>query len=246
MRNFFVSGPLEVSQTFTITGELMHYINNVLRFKIGMELNLLDGTGNSFQGRIIQITKNNIEIYLDKKEILATEPSFKVDLFQALPKGDRFDYVLEKNCEIGINSITPIFTKRTIKTFPQNQMANKVNRWEKILINAAQQSGRGMVPLIHTPLPLNDLNNIVPHYGLPLVAWEHSQNNLKTILTNYRNPNKAMVIIGPEGGFADEEIDCLKEWGALDFSLGPRILRSDTAGLIATTILLYHYGAMEV
>ncbi len=246
MKSFFINRDLAEEDTVSITGDLWHHIHNVMRLRSDDRLILKDGKGHAYIGCITAIADGACQVYLESKSPVDSEPPFEIDLYQALPKGSRFEYILEKGCEIGISNFIPLLTDRTVKILNEDRFAKKRFRWENILKESARQSGRALIPGLKNPLRLKDMADKTDVYSHRFVAWENSETSIGKVLKGCKQVGKIMLLIGPEGGFAPSEIIQLKQWGVNDFSLGPRILRCDTAGLVASSILLYQFGAMEV
>ncbi len=246
MKSFFINQDLAKKDTISITGDLWHHIYNVMRLRIGDRLILKDGKGYAYIGCISNAADGICQVHLESKSLLDSEPPIGIDLYQSLPKGSRFEYILEKGCEIGINNFIPLLTERTVKVLNEERFAKKRLRWENILKEAARQSGRALIPGLKKPLRLKDIESRADDYSHRFVAWENSEIGIEKVLKDCSRVEKIMLLVGPEGGFAPAEIIQLKQWGVADFSLGPRILRCDTAGLVASSILLYQFGAMEV
>ncbi len=243
MINLFLNCPLKTGEDMAITGEDYHYLARVLRLERGEHLCLLDGKGGAFQARIMESGGKKIRVHLEKQLPIDNEPRMKIHLLQALPKKDRFETVLEKGTEIGLTSFTPLYTGRTVKRIKESSLSQRLQRWQNIVQNAAQQAGRTILPRVNPPLSWDRIPELIPHYDLSLWAWENSENSLKGMESGAHK--SVLLIAGPEGGFSPREVQELQEWGFYDFSLGPRTMRSDTAGIISGAIMLFIAGDME-
>ncbi|MFH1386070.1 MAG: 16S rRNA (uracil(1498)-N(3))-methyltransferase [bacterium] len=246
-----------------IAGNEAHYLRNVLRVKLGDQLELFDGTGIVYQAEIKTITKGSINCEIKTKQRSPNEPKIQITLAQALPKSSKMDLVVEKAVELGVDKIMPVLTERTIST------RDKLIRWQKIAKEAAEQSGRAIVPAVTSLIKFDDLLKLRDQYDLALVAWEEEKTNkLKSLLTDSptngstgpstssgqhraesrcspSQPSRALsrdkllLLIGPEGGFSAGEVEKAKTAGFISISLGKRILRTETAGLAALSAILY-------
>lgn len=242
MINLFVSNPLKEGRNIAVSGEDHHYLARVLRVSPETEINLLDGKGGVFFALVREVGKKETQIKVEKKLEINREPNQKIHLMQAMPKKDRFEYILEKGTEIGITSFIPLQSRRTVKQVKNERLAGKMERWKNIIKSSAQQAGRTILPHIEFPVRWEEIKEISQHYDCLLWAWEKSGNSLSRFLQGPNPGEKVLLIIGPEGSFSPEEEEELQKLGFLDFSLGKRILRSDTAGLVAATIILHLTG----
>ncbi|MGB9612917.1 MAG: 16S rRNA (uracil(1498)-N(3))-methyltransferase [Candidatus Margulisiibacteriota bacterium] len=244
MPRFFI--PKE--QIPTITGSDVHHIRDVLRMKTGDFLELLDGTGKVYRVRILKIEQERIICEIISQQQIETEPKVKVTIAQALPKGRKMDLVVEKCTELGVYQIIPMLTERTIAK------TAKLDRWRKIAKSAAEQSGRGTIPEVSPLTSFEDILKMRKQFDLALIPWElEKEKTLKQVLKNFLIPQSSnlqipisrssniLILVGPEGGFAQKEIDLAKEAGFISISLGKRILRTETAGLMILSALIYEF-----
>lgn len=244
MVNLFLKKPLQAGEELEISGDDFHYLFRVLRLERGQQLCILDGQGGVFQAQIEESGGKKIRVLLEKQLEIDNEPRLRINLLQALPKKDRFETVLEKGTEIGLSSFTPLYTRRTVKKIKESSLPQRLQRWKNIVQNSAQQSGRTILPRVNSPLEWDQIPELMPHYDLRLWAWENSDNSLNRIWEGGQKYKNVLLVAGPEGGFSSQEIEELHGWGFYDFSLGPRTLRSDTAGIISGAIILHLTGDM--
>jgi len=245
LTNLFVSQSFKEGEEVFLTGEDHHYLSRVLRVSPGEKLNLLDGKGGVFLTEIKEIKKKETLTLVEKKLQVNNEPTIKIHLLQALPKKDRFEYILEKGTEIGIASFFPLHSQRTIKKVEGKNLSGKLERWQNIIKNAAQQSQRTVLPQINAPVAWEELKDLVKSFDVLLWAWEGSNNSVQDALKSYHGGENILLVIGPEGSFTAQEEKELLDLGFSDFSLGKRILRSDTAGLVGATLILHLTGNLE-
>jgi len=216
--------PLSIGSEIVLEGDTAFHLVNVLRIKTGDELTLCDGSNTDYIV-VVSLFSKKTKVSAVVKNITpcATEPSIKISLYQSLPKGDKLDLIIQKTVELGVTEIIPVVTSRSLVK-PKN---NKTERYQRIAESAAGQSMRGIVPKVHEPISFND----VPVGETTFVAYEGEKIlSFKTALLK-ANSNKINIWIGPEGGFAPEEIAALTEKGAIPISLGARILRTETAAI---------------
>lgn len=245
MTRFFVSPDQIRDTTVILRGKDHHHLVNVLRKGPGDEIAVLNGKGEEYLVRIAEVTAAQ-EVYgaIVKKVERQTEPRVKITLVQSLPKADKFEWILQKNTELGVSRFQPVFTERSnIKLAPEAR-ERKLERWNKIIREAAEQSGRQVVPVLEPIRRWDQVLSGLSNQGLVLIPWEgETVQSLRQVLERQtKNPESVMVFIGPEGGFSLQEVEEAKEKGAIPVTLGPRILRTETAGLVVASALLYHFG----
>lgn len=169
------------------------------------------------------------------------EPGVEVTLYQGLPKGDKMDFLAQKCTEAGVCRIVPVLFSRCVAKWDRSD-EKKLQRWQRIAAEAAKQSGRAMVPEIRPPITVAQLCAALPGHALSLVPWEEQRGN--GIARQWHGQKNVALVIGPEGGIAAEEIALMQSAGAVPVTLGPRILRTETAGLAALISLLTISGDM--
>lgn len=221
----------------------MHQIRDVLRMKPGDNIILLDNSGYAHQTELVTIDRDTVRARIVEKWKLETEPTARVSLYQGLLKGQKFDWVLQKGTEIGVSAFVPVLAARCVIGSLEDVSAARTERWERIIIEAAEQAGRAALPHLSPPLLFAHACKRARQSGLTLIPWEgeHSR-SLREALQIIPRPKEINLFIGPEGGFAEEEIRMAQENGIIPVSLGPRILRAETAGLAAATAILYELG----
>lgn len=219
-----------------IEGEDVTHISRVLRMREGDTLTLCDKKGFDYECEIKEITKKYIECSVLEKKHNQSEPSCCVTLYQGIPKGSKMEYIIQKAVEIGANAIVPVITKRV-----QGTPSDKGQRWNKIAEEAAKQCGRGIIPKVLPAIEFDDAINEMAKNDLALIPYECEEDNyiadaLKSIV-----PKTAAIIIGPEGGFAPEEVEKAQKMGIKAVTLGKRILRTETAGMYVLANIMYEY-----
>jgi 16S rRNA (uracil1498-N3)-methyltransferase len=256
MTKFFTEEilPIETS-TYRFTGEDARYLTDVLRIRPGESLTLCDGAQTDFLLSVDGIESRTVITSVVSSTPNSTEPPYQVTLYQALVKGDKMDLIIQKAVELGVTRIIPFSCDRSVVRIDEHDAMKKVTRWQKIALEAARQSGRGIVPQISTPLRLQDaLSDAIGTADLAFLPWEGERDVLLSTLlddfvpqyfhsakqddTSRSKPNSSFFI-GPEGGFSPEEIEDAKRKGIATVSLGRRILRTETAGLFVLSSLVY-------
>lgn len=222
-----------------IKGEDYKHLVQVLRAKPGDPIEVV-ANEKTYIATILEVTDDGLVlgnlVYCED----TSESPIDIHLYQAVTKGDKMDYILQKAVELGVRQITPILTKRVIVRMDQKKMAQRVLRWQKIVNEAAKQSKRTQIPVVTDVMSLMEIN---PGEGRRLVAYENSKTSLRETLQN-GDEKKYHLCIGPEGGFEELEIQWLIDHEFEEVSLGPRILRTETAGLALLSILQYEKGDM--
>jgi 16S rRNA (uracil1498-N3)-methyltransferase len=261
MPHFFLPPANIVAGRFTLEPSESRHVGQVLRQKSGDKLNLFDGTGKTYQAVIDKVSPEKVEGKITGEE-LAPAPAVRFRLFQALPKGDKFEFVLEKMTELGASDVIPVYTERSEVRVPADKLAARLDRWNKIALAAAKQSGLARLPTVHQPMlfaqALESLKHDAPPpetlspgermpggqvRGTPLtlIPWEgESARTLKRVLRDGGAPPSGInVFIGPEGGYTPEEISAAQAAGAVPVTLGNQILRTETAGIFVAAAVLY-------
>lgn len=240
---FFVDPGQITGDLIRITGPDVQHISKVLRLKEGAELIVADGTGLEYYGRITSLGKWEVMVSVSQKQQAQSESPVKVTLLQGIPKGDKMELIIQKCTELGINRIVPVVTKRTVVQLSEEKARTRRQRWQRIAEEAAKQSQRARIPVVEEVIPLAEA--LVRYGNQPLlVPWEEEKaQTMKEVLKAQRGKcSQLALLIGPEGGLDPEEVALAKAQQAWAVTLGPRILRTETAGLAALTMILYELG----
>lgn len=234
--------PVEVSpnRPLTLDGERAHYVGRVLRLKVGAKVVVFDGHGGEYAATVRRISKNGLELAVGEHDPREAEPPLKIHLVQAVSRGDRMDVAIQKTTELGVTRITPVLSERSVVRLSADRAARRLEHWISIARNACEQCGRNRLPRIDPPCTLaewlgqnadGDDNGIVlhPEGGTPLTELGAAD----AVLT---------LLIGPEGGFSDGELELATGAGYRPAAMGPRTLRTETAAIAAIAILQSHFG----
>ncbi len=240
MSRFFVE-PFS-GDTARVVGQDAHHISRVLRMRVGEELRLCDGNGTDYVCRIDSITDGEVVAQVLYRTPTESEPSVKVTLYQGLPKSEKMDLIVQKCVEIGIARVVPVSMARSIVKLSAAEGTKKQARWQKIATSAAEQSGRGIVPEVTEPLSFKQLLSAVRSENA-ITFYEGGGRPLAELVNT--ETESVSLIIGPEGGFDPGEIEQLKEAGAHVATLGKRILRCETAPLVALAVVMQLTGNMN-
>jgi len=237
MNRFFVSeiGP----ETATVTGEDLKHLSAVLRLKKGDKVMLSDGKGSECQGEIERVEPGRAQVKTGPWRPCISEPHHRLTLFQCLPKAGKMETIIQKGTELGMSALVPVFSARCVVQ-PGKDFEKKLQRYRKVAREAAMQSHRGLIPEV---LPLVELKKAdLSIFDTVYVAYEgEREQSLKNVMVD-RPGRRIALFVGPEGGFEADEVENLLKKGAKAVSLGPRILRTETAGMAMCAEILFELG----
>lgn len=235
MPHYYVKPENISKKHFVITGDEAHHLIRVLRVRVGHELNLFDGTSKLYAGKIEEIGKDEVSgtIFASRAGFL---PKIPVTLYQAIPKGERFDWLVEKGVELGLKKIVPLYTERSVT---KDISEAKIARWQRVSLAASEQSGRSDIMEVSRPLAFFEAIKNIPEKSLAVIPWESEvTTTISSAAGKFGNFSEARIFIGPEGGFTGREIDSAVSKGITAVTLGERILRAETAGLLSVALVL--------
>lgn len=249
MQRFFVEeNQINIeNKTIEIMGEDINHIKNVLRCKIGEQIEICNKyNGKAYLCEISNMTDNvkaNILQELENNK----ESSIHINIVQGLPKSDKMEFIIQKGTELGVKEFTPLNLKRCVVKIDSKDEQKKILRWQKQAEVAAKQCGRDMIPIVNNIYNINTINELLKDYDLVLLAYENENTNiLKNEIKKIKNSNiKIAIIIGPEGGLEKTEVEKLQQNGAKVITLGNRILRTETVAMVITSILMYELEDMR-
>lgn len=226
-----------------ITGEDAIHISRSLRMKTGDHLTLCDGNSMDLDCIIQNITAHEVTVFITARSKCPHEPTVKIHLYQGVTKGDKLETIIQKAVELGVYSITPVLTERSVSRPDPAQSEKKRIRLQKIALEAAKQSGRGIVPQVHSMTTLASVIPVLNESPLSFLFYEGGGSSIRDLL---KEPvSEVCIFIGPEGGFSLKEVGMLQASGARTATLGPRILRTETAPLAALSAILFATGNMD-
>ena len=244
MPRFFVKNEQIKGTTIEILGENVKHIKNVIRKQIGDDIEICDqDTEKSYICKIEKIENESILTSI-VEELQSYDDKIKVDIYQGLPKADKMELIIQKSVELGVNAIIPVAMKRCVVKIDSKDESKKITRWQKIAESAAKQSGRNTIPEIKNIVNVDKIIQLIKEYDYVIVAYENEKNNtikreLLEIKENIHDKVKIAVIIGPEGGLEEKDVEMLKQNGAKIVTLGNRILRTETVALNVLSIIMY-------
>lgn len=241
MSIFYVKNEQIDNEKAVILGDDVKHIKDVLRYNVGDNLDICDENGIRYITVISSFDKNKIFLDVLEKSDYTTEPTVNVTLYQGMPKSDKLELIIQKCTELGVTDIVPVITDRVIVKFDEKSINKKLERWNKIAQEAGKQSGRQKIPIVEKPIKLKKVIENISKYDILILPYECEK--MLTLKTALRNLNKecknVAIFIGPEGGFSEDEINSLNFENVKRVTLGPRILRTETAGLATLAMVLY-------
>ncbi|GAA0101276.1 MULTISPECIES: 16S rRNA (uracil(1498)-N(3))-methyltransferase [Paraclostridium] len=227
------------NKTCIIEGEDVKHISKVLRCRIGEELEICDNDNNEYICEITNIDKSQVELNIVEVVDIKRESDLKIKVYQGLPKGPKMEMILQKLTEVGVDEIILVQTKRTVVKVDDKKEDKKIERWERIIYEAAKQSKRGKIPKLRGVLSFKEALADMKENDFNIAPYENERTkSIKQAIKGVDIKNIG-IFVGPEGGFEDTEIKAIEEIGGQSVSLGPRILRTETASLVASSIVLY-------
>lgn len=229
-------------ETAVVSGEDVKHIASVLRMRKGSPAVLCDGHRTDYLAELDEIADGCCTFRVLEKSANEAEPSIYLRLFQAMPKSDKMEFIVQKAVECGAAEIIPIFTKRCVSRPDEKQMAKKLPRYQKIALEAAKQCGRSIIPTVKKAVEFTDLKNFISPENTGIMFYECSDVPLKSAVSEFRK--NVDIVIGSEGGFEPGEAEELQRLGFAAVSLGKRILRCETAPIAAISILMNMTGNM--
>ncbi len=238
---FYVPLPLSCGDEITLPSNKSHYLGNVLRAELGASLILFNGDGGEYIATITRIEKKSITAAVLDFNANNNQSSLQLELAIGISRGDKMDIVIQKSTELGVTAITPLFTERTTVKLNRERLERRLNHWYEIAVSACEQCQRNILPKLNYPTTLQDWiskSNAEQRF----VLHHRDQNNLDQVR---QIPSSISLLVGPEGGLSIEEIALAENHRFLPLTLGPRVLRTETAPLVALTILQHQWGDLR-
>lgn len=239
LSRFFINAPLALGEV-ELPETIAHYMGRVLRLPQGANVQLFDGSGFEFLGTISEITKKKLIVTLSEQIIGLAESPLHTHLGQGLARGEKMDFVIQKATELGVNEITPLVTERCEVRLSDERADKRIAHWQQVAISACEQSGRTKIPVIHAPILLDEW---VAHVQADLKLMLHP---VAESIESYQKPASLALLIGPEGGFSDKEITRAQQHAFQSIRLGHRVLRTETAPIVALALAQQLWGDFSV
>lgn len=228
------------SDKIEIVGEDAKHLAKSLRVKIGEKVVVCDTRGYDYICTVSAINSDNLILDIISKEKSTAELSYELCLYQCLLKGEKWDFVLQKSVELGVTKIVPVISQNCVVRFSAKEFEKKRERYEKIILAAAKQSGRGIIPELSELKTINQAFDELKTVDLSIFCYENATKSLSDCIKNSKNTTSVGVLIGAEGGFTESEVDYAHSLGLISYSLGGRILRAETASLaVLSAVSIY-------
>lgn len=230
-----------------IKGQEFQHLSRVLRLSPGRAVVVFDGTGKEYVGKLVSLEKGEALVSIAKPSLFARESFLEVWLVQSLSKGAKMNLIIQKATELGVRGIIPLKTQHCVAKLEGKKEVERRQKWQKVALEAVKQCRRTLLPTVLPVCSLEEFLQKLPVKRHLFMPWEQGGSSLRYVLAEERTSKTARTVpvyllIGPEGGFAEEEVKQVQSYGGIPVSLGPRILRTETAGLAALAVLMFAWG----
>ena len=237
LKRFYCENDLVSGGALHLEGDRAHYLRNVLRIKAGEKIQCFNEKEGEFRAKVADISKKSVTIQIEDKISSVSTPLVDIHLGQVISRGERMDFVIQKATELGATTITPLFSERCNVKLTPDRAQSRTQHWTQIAINACEQCGRITVPKVNLPMNLDEW--LIERNEELLFICDPDIDNEYQEITSTKN---VAVLIGPEGGFSEHEVEKVRKNNFKNLNLGPRILRTETATVVALTILQLKWG----
>ncbi len=247
MHHFFVDKKDIQGEEAYIRGEDLRHIRNVLHLQLKEKLSISDRESFVYIGEIADMNKEWLRLRILERRAFDTELPSRITLFQALPKSDKMEWIIQKTVELGVHELVPVLCKRCIVQWDEKKMEKKRERWQEIAKAAAKQSKRGIIPRVRLPISYTEALEEAAACRHAFFAYENERGVRQTLdmVNTVQAGEDIALIIGPEGGFEDTELVQAKDKGCKIVSLGSRILRTESAGFVLLSLLMFHLEGLH-
>ena len=242
LNRIFCDGPLTGGTEIDLPAAGGHHVARVLRMREGAPLSLFDGSGQEYRAEITRVSGDRVTVKLGNAAPGTPESPLKITLVQGVSRGERMDWTLQKATELGVAAVAPVLTARSVVRLDEKQTIKKQAHWRAIVVGACEQSGRAKIPNVAVPVTLREYFATVRKEGLRLVLSPTAPASLAGLTSM---PGKAELLIGPEGGLDDDELHAAEQAGFMPVRLGPRVLRTETAAVVALSVLQGLWGDLQ-
>ncbi len=245
MRRFYIDPRQINGDTVELTTEESRHVRTVLRLQPGDEIELVDGSGSAYSARIRSISGSRVQAMVHASFHPASESALELTIAVGFLKEKKMDLLVRHLTELGITRFQPLWTERAIARPSQSRLESRMDRWHSIAREAVKQSRRAMAPEIAWPLPYEEMLHAVRPSQTKIIFWEKARQPLTATLNPKQDSRDAFVMIGPEGGFSENEGQTAVDCGFIPVWLGPRILRSETAAITVCALFQFLFGDMD-
>jgi len=239
--NIYLTQDLALDLVVQLEDSAAQHVGKALRMKAGAQLVLFNGDGFFYPSTIVEVTKKSVTVAINGQTPANPESPLHTHIGQTISRVDRMDYAIQKATELGANAITPLFSERCEVKLTGERQQKRQSHWQQVAISAAEQCGRACVPVIHAPTDIDTWTNDLDKDTTKLVLHHRDTQNLRTL----DKPNAVALLIGPEGGLTEQEIQSAQRQGFIACTLGPRVLRTETAPVTSLSILQWLWGDFD-
>jgi len=254
-RRRFYTPPEDINGSIAVLSpHETHHLVQVLRMTPGDDAFVFDGCGNEYRCTFSRVTNNRAELEITASLLDVVESPLDLTLAQALAKGEKFDFIVQKATELGVNRITPLMTRYADVRLDEKQKISRTERWRRISLESMKQCGRRRLVQITEPLSIYQFMSVLdvssnptterPHYSLLLFS-EKGGMGVAEALAQASSSHTVIALVGPEGGWSDDELEALNDYGCNPVTLGPRIIRTETAAVVAITLIQHALGDLS-
>ena len=237
----FIDIPLTTGEIINLPRDKAHHISHVLRMRLGNSIKLINDSGNEYLSKIIEISKKSAQIEIGKSIRTTNESPLTINLCLAVARGQHMDFSIQKAVELGVKNIIPVISEFSNVKIQDDRVSNKLSHWQNIIISATEQCGRSYLTQIQKPVSLTEWMSIESSKSRLILHPESNQSMSSISLPD----DELTLMIGPEGGFSDAEVEHAQENGCQPISLGPRILRAETAAVCAVSNAQQLWGDLK-
>ena len=238
----FTDQPLSSGANLALTGSAARHLSSALRMSVGQEITLFNGLGGEFSATLTTTAKSQVDVSIGDCREIDRESPLKLHLAIAVSRGERMDWIMQKATELGVTEITPLFSERTEVKLNGERLEKKLRHWQQVSISACEQCQRNIAPTINNALTLDQWLSQAAENPEQLRLVLHHRSD-KT-LAQYQTPKSVCLLVGPEGGLSDNKISRAMDKGFAALTLGPRVMRTETAPLAAISIMQSLWGDM--
>lgn len=237
---FFEPQPLAAGSTIELCDSTVQHVSRALRMRPDDQIVLFNGDGSEYLATLQSVEKRKVSAHIKEQHLPTVESALDIRIGQSLSRGERMDYAVQKSTEMGVRQITPLFSERCEVKLAAERQEKRVQHWQQIAISACEQSGRVCPPVINAPQTLKNWLE-AQDAEARFVLHHHSEQPLQQI----EPPGSVALLIGPEGGLTEAEVELAREYGFKPLALGPRVMRTETAPVAALAILHYLWGDLS-
>lgn len=245
LNRIYCPGPLALGAEVELPAAGAAHVARVLRMRTGARLGIFDGAGAEFRGEIVRLAAAQVIVHLDERAAAVPESPLSITLVQGISRGERMDWTLQKATELGVAAIAPVLTARSVVRLDEKQAHKRQIHWRSITIAACEQCGRAKVPEVHAPVSLREHLASAASSDMETLRLALSPDAPVSLAGLQSVPRRIELLSGPEGGLADEELLAARAAGFMPVRLGPRVLRTETAAVVALSVLQASWGDLQ-